>query len=256
VRACTCAAHLRTADDGSRPCSALRRGACAAQVGLSGSGKSTLVAMLERLYDPNSGQVPRPAPRPVPCSSACMPALPAARDHAHQAKEAALRAGGIRQGTSALTLVNRNPSEARPPVCARAGAGGRGGPAHAGRPVAALAAGRRVAGPAPVQRERGRQHRLRPAREVAGARPLTVLQPAPEPDTLELARAMRSCSATDRIAVCMPVHPGLPESLEARVCCQSGLSCALRTCYCDQQSRSPECPSALHVRAHVCARRR
>jgi hypothetical protein len=86
--------------------------------------------------------------------------------------EAALRARGYPTGTSALTL-HRNPSKAMRHAHARAGAGGRGRPAHAGRPVAALAAGRRVAGPAPVQRERGREHRLRPAREVAGARPLT-----------------------------------------------------------------------------------
>lgn len=35
----------------------LEPGKLVALVGLSGSGKSTLVALLQRLYDPNSGQV-------------------------------------------------------------------------------------------------------------------------------------------------------------------------------------------------------
>ena len=35
----------------------LRPGKLVALVGLSGSGKSTLVALLQRLYDPGSGQV-------------------------------------------------------------------------------------------------------------------------------------------------------------------------------------------------------
>ena len=39
----------------------LRPGRLVALVGLSGSGKSTLVALLQRLYDANSGSVgPRP----------------------------------------------------------------------------------------------------------------------------------------------------------------------------------------------------
>lgn len=44
----------------------LEPGKLVALVGLSGSGKSTLVALLQRLYDPNSGQVCPLLPSPHP----------------------------------------------------------------------------------------------------------------------------------------------------------------------------------------------
>ena len=44
----------------------LQPGKLVALVGLSGSGKSTLVALLQRLYDPNYGQV-HCTPHHAPC---------------------------------------------------------------------------------------------------------------------------------------------------------------------------------------------
>lgn len=160
------------------------------QVGLSGSGKSTLVAMLERLYDPTSGQAcTLPASLlGVLGSIGCIPGLnwrsePAvaciaafilprnacalmggAREVAQECNPPVPQAGHVLRGRCCL-----DPDSEHLKARFGAGAGGRGGPAPAGLRVAALAAGCRVAGPAPVQRERGRQHRLRLAGQVAGA---------------------------------------------------------------------------------------